>query len=101
MTIPTKAPKPTGRKNKTFSLKFLVKLAKEEEKTVGGIILPGTSSKDNSNTGEVIAMGRHEKLDEIKIGDKIVYSKDAGTLVKDGEDKYLILNIEDILAVIS
>ena len=80
--------------------RVLIKLVKMEEKTASGIILPGAGDKDKPNYGEVIALGKGEKLEGINVGDKIVYAKFAGTEIKDGEEKYLVLNIEDVLAVV-
>jgi chaperonin GroES len=87
-------------KIKPIGERVLVKLVKVEEKTASGIILPGAGDKEKPNIAEVIAVGTGEKLSEIKVGEKVVYSKFSGTEIKDGEDKYLILNIEDVLAVI-
>ena len=39
-------------------------------------------------------------LEDIKVGEKVVYSKFSGTEIKDGDEKYLVLNIEDILAIV-
>lgn len=80
--------------------RVLIKLIKEEEKTASGIILPGAGDKDKPNMGEVIAVGTGEDMPNIKSGEKIIYSKYAGTEIKDGEEKYLVLNIEDVLAII-
>lgn len=79
--------------------RVLVKPVKIEEKTVSGIILPGAGDKERPNVAEVLAVGTGEKMVDIKIGERVVYSKFAGTEIKDGEEKYLILNIEDVLAV--
>ncbi|WP_291258781.1 co-chaperone GroES [Fusobacterium sp.] len=87
-------------KIKPIGERILVKLVKLEEKTVSGIILPGSNDKEKSNIGEVIAVGKGEKVSEIIVGDKVVYSKFSGTEIKDGEDRYLILNIEDVLAIV-
>lgn len=80
--------------------RVLIKLVKVEEKTASGIILPGTGDKEKPNLGEVVAVGKGEKLSDIKVGEKVVYAKFSRTEIKDGEEKYLILNIEDVLAVI-
>ena len=80
--------------------RVLIKLVKVEEKTASGIILPGTGDKEKPNLGEVVAVGKGEKLSDIKVGEKVVYAKFSVTEIKDGEEKYLILNIEDVLAVI-
>lgn len=80
--------------------RVLVKPVKVEEKTASGIILPGVGDKERPNMAEVIAIGKGEKLEDIKVGEKVVYSKFSGTEIKDGDEKYLVLNIEDILAVV-
>ena len=80
--------------------RVLVKPVKVEEKTASGIILPGAGEKERPNIAEVIAVGKGEKLEDIKIGERVVYSKFSGTEIKDGEEKYIVLNIEDVLAVI-
>lgn len=80
--------------------RVLVKPIKIEEKTASGIILPGAGDKERPNMAEVIAVGSGEKMEAIKVGEKVVYAKFSGTEIKDGEEKYLVLNIEDVLAVI-
>ena len=55
--------------------RVLIKLVKVEEKTASGIILPGTGDKEKPNLGEVVAVGKGEKLSDIKVGEKVVYAK--------------------------
>jgi chaperonin GroES len=86
--------------------RVLVKVAAKEEKTTGGIFLPDTA-KEKSQVGEVAAVGpgnRDKNGDriapEVKTGDKVMYSKYAGTEIKvDGAD-YLLLAEKDILAIV-
>ena len=85
---------------KPIGERVLIKLVKMEEKTASGIILPGAGDKERPNMAEVIAIGKGEKLEDIKVGEKVVYSKFSGTEIKDGDEKYLILNIDDVLAVV-
>ncbi|MGF6906165.1 co-chaperone GroES [Fusobacterium sp. PH5-44] len=87
-------------KIKPIGERVLIKPIKEEEKTASGIILPGASDKEKPNLGVVIAVGKGEKLEDIKTNQTIVYNKYAGTEIKDGEEKYIILNGEDVLAVV-
>jgi chaperonin GroES len=84
----------------------LVKRLEEEEMTKGGIIIPD-SAKEKPAEGEVIAVGKGKindngdriKLD-IKVGDRVLFSKYGGTDVKlDGVD-HLIMREDDILAVV-
>lgn len=77
-----------------------------ESKTTGGIIIPDTA-KEKPQEGEIVSVGKG-KLDEdgkpikmnVKVGDKVLYSKYGGTEIKyEGED-YLIMSESDILAII-
>jgi chaperonin GroES len=86
--------------------RVIVKRVQEEEKTKGGIIIPDTA-KEKPIEGEVIAVGNGKVLEDgkvrpldIRAGDRILFSKYAGTEVKiEGED-HLILREEDVLGVI-
>ena len=88
--------------------RVLVKPLEEEEKVVGGIIIPDTA-KERPQIGEVVALGDDvskkeggKKLSEIvKKGDKIVYAKYGGTEIKWENEDYLIVSRGDILAVIA
>ena len=81
---------------------------KDEMTTSSGLILPDTA-REKPQEGEVVEVGPGRSTEdgkgripmEIKKGDKIIYSKFAGTEYKDGEDEYLILRESDILAKIS
>ncbi len=86
--------------------RVIVKRLAEEEKTSGGIIIPDTA-KEKPQQGQVVAVGRGKigddgkpiKLD-VKAGDRILFSKYAGTEVKiDGEEN-LIMREDDILGII-
>ncbi|SHE99123.1 chaperonin GroES [Caldanaerobius fijiensis DSM 17918] len=78
----------------------------EAEEVVGGIVLPGTA-KEKPQQGEVVAVGTGEYIDgkkvelEVKVGDKVIYSKYAGTEVKLDGQEYLILKQSDILAILN
>ena len=78
-----------------------------EQQTKGGIYLPDTA-KEKPQEGKVVAVGPGRVADdgtripmELSSGDKVIYSKFAGTEYKDGDDEYLILRESDILAKIS
>lgn len=93
-------------KVKPLGDRVLVKPVTREEKTKGGIVIPDTA-KEKPQEGEVIAVGCGKLLDngeriplEIKEGDKVIYSKFAGTEIKLDEEEHLILSERDILAVI-
>ncbi len=86
--------------------RILVKKLDEEAMTKGGIIIP-ESAKEKPIEGEVIAVG-NGRLDEkgnrvaldVKPGDKIIYSKYAGTEVKIEGEEHLILREEDVLGIV-
>ncbi|PKK90603.1 MAG: co-chaperone GroES [Candidatus Wallbacteria bacterium HGW-Wallbacteria-1] len=87
--------------------RVVVKATVEENKTKGGIILPDTVSKEKPQEGSVIAVGPGKLLDdgsrstmEVKINDKIIFSKYAGTEIKIDDVEYLIIAERDILAII-
>lgn len=76
----------------------IIKKLDEEVKSKSGIILaPSSEGRERNDLGEVIAIA--DSINELIIGDKVIYSKYAGSSLKqDGED-YLIIDIDDILAV--
>ncbi len=89
-----------------LSDRVIVQPLEEEERTAGGILLPDTA-KERPQQGKVVAVGPGRVNDEgkrlemtVKVGDKVVYAKYAGTeVVVDGEE-YLIMSESDILAVV-
>jgi len=86
--------------------RILIKRVDTEEKTKGGIIIPDTA-KEKPQEGKVVALGKGKLLDDgsikaldVKVGDKVLFSKYGGSDINiDGED-YLILREEEILAII-
>ena len=86
---------------KPIGERVLLKPIKKEEKTKSGILLSSKSSNtDTKNEAEVVALGKGEKLEGIKVGDKVIFNKFSATEIEDGDIKYLIVNADDILAVI-
>lgn len=90
---------------KPLADRVIIKALPMEEKTKSGIIMPDTA-KEKPQEGEIVAVGpgKMEKgtriaLD-VKVGDKVIYSKYAGTEVKYDGEEYLILKESDILAVL-
>jgi len=81
--------------------RVLIKPAAAEEKTVGGIIIPG-SAKEKPLNGQVIAVGNGTKDEEmvVKAGDSVLYGKYSGTELELDGEKYLIMRQSDILAII-
>ena len=85
--------------------RILVRRMKEEEKTAGGIIIPDTA-KEKPQRGEVVATGNGRVTDEgktrpleVKNGDKVLFSKYAGTDLKLGADEYLMITESDVLGI--
>jgi chaperonin GroES len=86
--------------------RILVKRLETVEKTKGGIIIPD-SAKEKPQEGKIIALGKGKLLEDgsmrpldVKVGDKVLFSKYGGTDINiEGED-YLILREEDILAIV-
>ncbi|MCU0544792.1 MAG: co-chaperone GroES [Oscillatoriaceae cyanobacterium Prado104] len=92
---------------KPLGERVFVKVSASEEKTAGGILLPDTA-KEKPQVGEVAAVGPGKRNDdgtrtemEVKVGDKVLYSKYAGTDIKLGTDEYVLLAEKDILAIVS
>ena len=93
-------------KLKPLGDKVVLKQMVEEETTKSGIILAG-AAKEKPQQAEVIAVGPGGMVDgkeikmEVKAGDKVIYSKYAGTEVKlDDDQEFIIVKQSDILAVI-
>ena len=86
--------------------RIVIKVIEDTEQTSGGIFIPD-SAKEKPQKGEVVAVGlgklndkgEREPLD-VKVGDKILYAKYAGTDVKFDGTEYKILSVKDALAVI-
>ncbi|HZX46953.1 MAG TPA: co-chaperone GroES [Clostridia bacterium] len=85
--------------------RVVVKVLEKEETTKSGIVLP-EAAKEKPQEGEVLAVGSGELVEgkriplEVKVGDRVIYSKYAGTEVKMDDQEYLILRQSDILAII-
>ena len=85
--------------------RVVIKKLEAEEKTKSGIVLTG-SAKERPQEAEVVAVGPGAVVDgnriemEVKVGDKVLYSKYAGTEVKVDGQEYTILKQEDILAIV-
>jgi chaperonin GroES len=91
---------------KPLADRVIIKVLAQEEKTKGGIFLPDTA-KEKPQQGEVVAIGDGRIMDngqkiapQVKVGDKVVYAKYAGTEVKVEEAELIILYERDIMAVV-
>ena len=86
---------------KPIGERVLLKQIKKEEKTKSGILLSAESlHNDEQNQWEVVALGKGEKLVDISVGDKVVFNKNSGVEIEDNDEKFLIVNVEDILAIV-
>ena len=88
-----------------LSDRVVLKELAAEETSASGIVLPG-QAKEKPQQAEVIAVGPGGVIDgkevvmNVKVGQKVIYSKYAGTQVKLGEDEYIVVKQNDILAVV-
>ena len=85
--------------------RIVVKPSEGEEMTASGLVIPDTA-KEKPQEGEVLAVGPGRFEDgnrvplDVKVGDKVIYSKYGGTEVKLSGDELLILSARDVLAVV-
>ena len=85
--------------------RILVKSVDAEQTTASGLVIPDTA-KEKPQEGEVLAVGPGRFEDgqrlplDIKVGDKVIYSKYGGTEVKYNGEEYLIPSSRDVLAVL-
>ncbi|MCI8417317.1 MAG: co-chaperone GroES [Lachnospiraceae bacterium] len=85
--------------------RVVLKQSEAEETTASGIILAG-KAQEKPQEAEVIAVGPGGVVDgkevtmQVKVGDKVIYSKYAGNEVKLGDEEYIIVRQNDILAVV-
>ena len=91
---------------KPLADRVLVKPAAAEEKTKSGIIIPDTA-KEKPMQGEIIAVGQGKVSEDgkltplqVKVGDKVLYGKYAGTELTFEGDEFLIMRESDIFAII-
>jgi chaperonin GroES len=87
--------------------RILIKRLESEERSVGGIIIPD-NAKEKPMEGEVIAVGNGKTLDDgsvrkpdLKVGDKVLFSKYAGSEIKIDGIEHLVMREDDILGVLS
>ncbi|MDY0268448.1 co-chaperone GroES [Trichloromonas sp.] len=86
--------------------RLIVKRIEEETKTAGGLIIPDTA-KEKPQMGEVVAAGNGKKTDDgkvlpldVKVGDKVLFGKYAGTEIKVEGKEFLMMREDDILGVV-
>ena len=88
-------------KIKPLADRVLVKNEKAESKTASGIIIP-EAAQEKTQTAKVVAVGPGTEEDKItvKVGERIMYDKYAGTQITINNEDHLILKMSDIIAVI-
>jgi chaperonin GroES len=86
--------------------RVVIEPQEKEEKTASGIVLPD-SAKEKPQEGRVVAVGAGKVSDkgerialDVKEGEKVIYSKYAGTEVKYDGKKYLVVRQDDVLAIV-
>ncbi len=86
--------------------RVVIRRMEEERTTPGGIVIPDNAA-EKPEQGEVLAVGNGKVLDngevralDVKVGDKVLFGKYAGTSVKIQGEEYLVMREDDILAVI-
>ena len=87
--------------------RVFIKVSASQEQTAGGIILPD-AAKEKPQVGEITAVGpgriddngNRQSMD-VSVGDKVLYSKYAGTEIKLADDDYILLAEKDILATVA
>ncbi|MDH3327175.1 MAG: co-chaperone GroES [Gammaproteobacteria bacterium] len=85
--------------------RVVVRRVEEERTSPGGIVIPDAAA-EKPEQGEVIAIGRGKPLDngefralDVKVGDKVIFGKYAGTIVKIDGEELMIMKEDDLLAV--
>ena len=86
---------------------ILIEPIEEGEKTESGILLPESAEKEKPQEGKVIAVGPGRKTSsgkiipvDVKVGDRVIFTKYGPTEVEIDDKKYLIAKEEDILAIV-
>lgn len=92
---------------KPLGERVVLKVLESEERTKSGIVLPDTA-KEKPQMGKVLAVGAGKLLEngqkvalDVKVGDKVLFAKYAGTEVKLDGEEYMVLKESDILAVVA
>jgi len=110
---PSTSTHPTGEEHtvsvsiKPLEDRIVIKSLEAEQTTASGLVIPDTA-KEKPQEGEVLAVGPGRWNDDgderipldVKVGDRVLYSKYGGTEIKHGGEEYLILSARDVLAVI-
>src|SRR5262245_25253168 len=97
---------PLSMKVEPLNDKIVVKRLEAENTTAGGIVLPDTA-KEKPKQGRIVSLGDGKLLEngkrakfQVKEGDRVLFTSYAGNEVKLGNEEYLIMTEDDILAVV-
>ena len=85
--------------------RIVIKVLESEERTKSGILIPDTAKEkpqmgEVKGTGKVLENGQKIALD-VKVGDKVLFAKYAGTEVKLDGEEYMVLKESDVLAIVN
>ncbi len=87
--------------------RLLVRRVEEDRKTAGGIVIPDNAA-EKPDQGEVLAVGKGKIKDDgtrqtpdVKVGDRILFGKYAGTSVKVDGEELLVMREDDVMGVVS
>jgi len=86
-------------KVKPLGDRVLVKIEQMEEKTAGGLYIPQTA-QEKTQEGIVAEIGDEKDVIKVKVGDKVMYDKYAGTSLTVDGDEYLVVRYSDIICVV-
>ncbi len=84
---------------KPLANRVLIKASKQEEKTQSGIYIPDTA-KEKPRKGEIIALGNKMEEKRLKVGDKVLFGKYAGTEISHKGVDYLMMREDDVFAIL-
>lgn len=86
--------------------RILVRRMEEETKTAGGLFIPDTA-KEKPQRGEIVAAGKGRITEEgktmpleVKVGDKVLFAKYAGTEIKFSGEEFIMMREEDVLGIV-
>lgn len=89
-----------------LSDRIVVEPKEAESKSAGGIVIPDTADKDKPMQGTVVAIGNGKYIDgklhplQVKIGERVLFGKYAGTNIKLADKDYLVMREEDVMGIV-
>ena len=79
--------------------RVLLKMAEAETKTASGLYIPETA-QEKTQTATVVAIGDDKDMITVKVGEKVMYDKYAGTTISIDDVDHLIIKMQDIIAIV-